>query len=338
MKLIYRTITFISILFILFVMREVHTWYLFANELSEYVGYIYVISLIVGLFYFFIFPFGKLIFLPSFGEPVVTLDKWERKEALVDRIKMLGDRSIELENMNEEDLQILLNESITFKEEKADKIIDTHVFRTFKVTSISHSALIDIITILASSLKVSTDLLEHYGGRLNFKDLIIITKHSIFSAALGGSDIVETVTRSTVDIATKGGEAVPIIGPFVSAVADGTVNASLVCRVGLITKYYCINAIVDKEKDWYPSVMAIGKTLKAITGGVWSFLSDSTSSVKKLFALAKKENKVPEMLTGEDNKSWFAKMIARNKKKKKVKKRFQRLIKLKKLKNMKSKN
>ena len=322
-------------------MREVHTWYLFANELSEYVGYIYVISLIVGLFYFFIFPFGKLIFLPSFGEPVVTLDKWERKEALVDRIKMLGGTSHEIQGLNEEQLQILLNETITAKEEKANKIINTNVFRTFEITSISHSALIDVITILASSFRVATDLLEHYGGRLNAKDLIKIIKHSFVSAAFGGSDIVETVTQSVTEILTKGSEAIPIVGPIIGAVADGTVNASLVCRVGLITKNYCTTVFVDDQKEWYPSLTAVVKTLKAITGGVWDLVWSAFkfinkpihTTVKTLFATAKKEHKVPEMLTSDDNKSWFAKMVARNKKKKKVKKRLQRIIKLKKLKN-----
>ncbi|NQU66919.1 MAG: DUF697 domain-containing protein [Candidatus Marinimicrobia bacterium] len=331
MKLVHRTITFISILFVLFVLKEAYSWYLFANELSEYLGYIYILLLIVCLLYFFIIPIGRLIFLPAFDNPIVSNDRGERKKALVRRLKMMGDKSDEIQKRTEKDLITLLDETIRSKEKKTNAIINTHVFRTFEITSISRSPLIDVITILVECFNVSSDLLEYYGGRLNVKDMIKIIKHSFVSAAFGGSDIVETVVQNTIEVGAKGGELIPFVGPIVGAITDGTVNASLVCRVGLITKYYCVTVFTDEQKDWYPTQTVIAKTVGAITGGVWSLAWKTLKFINKpiqmavtnLFTSAKKEHKIPEMLTGEENQSWFSKMLVRNKKKKKIKNDFE---------------
>jgi hypothetical protein len=118
--------------------------------------------------------------------------------------------------------------------------------RVFLGTALSQNGILDMLIVLAAQITMVRRIAGVYYQRPTFRDQLYLYSNvaatAFMSYALEEIDLSEQV-QPLVESAMSGITAVPIVGamvtPFVAATLDGTANAFLTLRVGILTSWYC---------------------------------------------------------------------------------------------------
>ena len=144
--------------------------------------------------------------------------------------------------------------------------------RVFLGTALSQNGVLDMLIVLAAQITMVRRIAGVYYQRPTLRDLFYLYSHvaatAFMSYALEEIDLSEQV-EPLVESAMSGITAVPIVGamvtPFVAATLDGTANAFLTLRVGIITSWYCAPLVrIEKKKARRQAAAQAAKLLGAI--------------------------------------------------------------------------
>ena len=248
-QLKFLTISILSVgafAFVLFMINQINGVYALANAVHPVFGQVTLWGLI-GLSVFMVgLPFYLFIRLPKALDPEeANEDLAAYQQKLVKRLsrnKLLT--SNELAPKTTEDLQ----PAIAYLDEKADEEIKSIAGTVFLTTAISQNGKLDALTVLATQSKMVWKIAHIYYQRPTIRDMARLYGNVAMSTFLASEiedldiseqfqPVLQAMMRNTA------GKSVPILGSTANLVMDslleGTTNAFLALRVGVIAKKYC---------------------------------------------------------------------------------------------------
>lgn len=144
---------------------------------------------------------------------------------------------------NEEQLQIIHDKL----EEKADKIVFESASAVFISTAISQNGKLDAFTVLAAQIRLIWKVAHIYWQRPSLKNLqqlyTNVAVNAMAASTIEQMDISQQIQPIINAILRSPGKHLPVVGNAAHIITDsimeGTVNAFLTLRVGVLTKNYC---------------------------------------------------------------------------------------------------
>lgn len=249
-KTLFSFIRYLSILFflvfLLFIFNQLSQLYLVARD----VGPVFAVSvvsiasaIILGLL---MVPVYLYFTLPSALVPPETEEEVEGyKQQLYLRLKKnkyLRSQGYALQSITQ------LDEALAILDKRAREIIDQTAKSVFVTTAISQNGKLDALTVFATQTKMVYQVARLYYQRPSLRDLLHLYGNvgaaSLFAVSIEEMDIseqIEPVIRSMVK--NTAGKSIPFVGSITHIITDslmeGTVNAFLTLRVGVITSRFC---------------------------------------------------------------------------------------------------
>ena len=233
-------------------LRNIH----FSLEIAFYV--LIAVVVIVGVVY----PIVGVLRNPIFSlDQLHDVDgnvrlKWCKKlvNNLIENTELSEEEQIQvkgfLKDGNEADDRL-----IEFFDRKIAPEIKSEIFKTarrvFLVTAASQNAVIDMLGVLSLNFMLIRKITELCGFRPNNLQIVRLYIRVLSMTVLAG--VLESINIE--GIVTKVAEGfisapfAPLIGVAVSSIMQGTTNALLTVRLGVMTKNFLLNADVSKTRN-----------------------------------------------------------------------------------------
>lgn len=260
MKKHFKTLAiFISVAvllaFVLFVVNQVAAVYANISALNPILGnivlgillLIFAVVLITPVVIYFKLP--KPINLP---EDEVGKEKYYQQLAKrLGRNKHLNGLNLDL-NKKEE-----LGKALDVLQKKADETIQKTATSVFLTTAISQNGKLDALTVLVTQTKMVWEISHIYWQRPAIRDIINLYANVGGTAFLASEvedlDISRQIEPVLNAMFKSPGKSLPIVGHaahiIMDSILEGSVNAFLTLRVGIITKRYCGTLeVFDRKK------------------------------------------------------------------------------------------
>jgi len=245
---------FLVVVFILYLFDLTIRIVTFAERLHPVMGQITFWGLIIFYFVCFIIPIILLLRLPKPLKPPSNEQAPEfdnHLKAVAGRLQknpLLGGKSVSSRAEIENTLKVL--------DEHADKIIKITASQIFITTSISQRGSLDAILVLFAQSKLVWQLAFVYYQRPTLRDMIYLYANVATTAFIASEiediDLSEQIEPMLAAILGSAAEAVPgiqqISSVLLSSIMNGTANAFLTLRIGIITKSYCTALVVPDKK------------------------------------------------------------------------------------------
>jgi len=276
LKWAVRALLFVSLLFVLTVLRELYVWYLFFRGIEPWAGYLYAVVATGATAYFVVLPVVRILALPTLGRPETATDPRRRRRALVRRARLLG-CSREVARGDEAALAAFIQTELAVRQPLAAELRRRHVAAVFAGTAVSQSAVIDLYVVVSAALRVVWKTFEIYGGRVPLRDTLRVFRDIAMSGALGASAVAEAggdaMLELTGQLGLKTLSKLPFSNLAAESLADGYVNAYLVCRIALTTENFCTHALAESPAHWRPNA-------KAASQATWDVLRESQDFIR----------------------------------------------------------
>ena len=232
--------------FVLFMINQINGVYSLAKGVHPIVGQVVLWTLILLTAVLVVMPFYLFVRLPKALDPdeaLEDLDGYQQK--VVKRLaqnKLLAQNNLTPKTV--EDLQ----PAIAFLDEQADEEIKRIAGTVFLATAISQNGKLDALTVLATQSKMVWKIAHIYYQRPTLKDLTRLYSNVAMSTFLASEiedldiseqfqPVLQAMMRNTA------GKSLPILGSTANIIMDslleGTTNAFLALRVGIIARKYC---------------------------------------------------------------------------------------------------
>lgn len=256
MKSFYKKIAlllsvFIIILFIIFVINQtaqvVELSKNISEEFSKFVFFtlilIYLLILLIPIYLFLTLP--KSPKLPEDDKSPEYKKYLEMIKKRLRKNKYLKEKNLKLESEEE------LHQAISELNKIADKEIKNNAAGIFTVTALSQSGKLDGLIVLILLTKMIYRIALIYNQRPRMSELIQLYANvfttSFIAYSIEEIDIaeqLEPVTDNLAEISViKTLQSIPASGLIAKMLLDGSINAYLAMRVGIITKTYCSSLI-----------------------------------------------------------------------------------------------
>ncbi|MEQ8472984.1 MAG: DUF697 domain-containing protein [Marinoscillum sp.] len=167
-----------------------------------------------------------------------------------------------------------LDHSLKILDKEASKIVHETATAVFLTTSVSQNGKLDALTVLATQSRMVWRIAHVYYQRPTLREIIYLYANVAGSSFLASqieemdvSQQVEPVITSF--LRSSAGKSIPVIGPTAHIILDslleGSTNAFLALRVGIIAKRYCgVNQVTTKKAIKKDAFSAATKELKVI--------------------------------------------------------------------------
>ncbi|MBT8381749.1 MAG: hypothetical protein KJO59_05275 [Ignavibacteria bacterium] len=290
MKIVKRVLLLFSIGLLYIIVREFLELYYYLSNINPILTYLFILLVILIIGYFVIIPLYQILKLPKNLGP--CRNKSLENTLIERRLKTFRSNP----NLNEynfsmepdADSRKQYSEVIKYLEKKCESLRKTRVANLFYSSAISQNGFIDAILILSASINIVKETFVLFNGRVSNRDLLVIAKHTYYSIAIGGSEIVEyPVEEIYSKLASEGMKEIPFIDKILGSIVDGFVNATLLTRISLITENYCKFTYIESDKEIYPGTKSIVESTKNITSDVKNKIVKSIVKLVKEGAMEK---------------------------------------------------
>lgn len=244
-KILYPLGIVVLIVFVLIVINQLVAFYQNLETIHPILAIVGTTFLGLILIALIVSPFVLIAKLPAplpFPDNNEDLEKYQRQ--FKDKLSK-HPISIEhkLDPHNQDDLVQI---ELTLKE-KADKIIFESASAVFISTAISQNGKLDAFTVLAAQLRLIWKVAHVYWQRPSLKNMRqLYTNVAISAMAASGIeqiDLSQQIQPILNAVIKSPGKQIPVLGNAAHIITDsileGTVNAFLTLRVGVLTKNYC---------------------------------------------------------------------------------------------------
>lgn len=147
--------------------------------------------------------------------------------------------------------------SLSILNNESDKVVRQTATAVFLTTSVSQNGKLDALTILATQSRMVWQIAHIYYQRPTLRQLVYLYANvavaSFVASEIEDLDIsqqIEPVIKSF--FKNSAGRSIPVIGPTANIILDslleGSTNAFLTLRVGIITQKYCgCNEVISRS-------------------------------------------------------------------------------------------
>jgi len=290
LKLIFIPIAILFILaFVVFVINQVYQVYQLSSGINPTFGIIVLWTLSIVLLTLFSIPFYLFLKLPKPLKPRQgNIESFREKYFKRLRSnKFLKTEGIQLKNSSDLDLAIeKLNE-------QADSITKDTASSVFLTTAISQNGKLDALTVFITQSRMVWRIAHLYYQRPALRELTYLYAN-VGAATLLASEIEDIDISEQLEPVLKGfvknsaGKAIPLIGPTANIIMDslleGSTNAFLTLRVGILAKRYCSSLkAIDPKKARRSAIREASGLMGALvfesSGKVVSALLKATKKV-----------------------------------------------------------
>jgi len=291
LKFLFTSIACVAgLAFVLFMINQINGVYSLASGVHPVFGQVVLWLLIFLSFLIIAIPFFIYLKLPkAIDAEEAKIDLASYQEKVVKRLstnKLLLKEG--LVPKNTKDLEVAL----AYLDKQADEEIKSIAGTIFLTTAISQNGKLDAITVLVTQSKMVWGLAHIYYQRPTLKDLMRLYSNVALSTFLASEiedlDITEQF-QPVLQAMMKNtaGKSIPIVGSTANIIMDslleGTTNAYLSLRVGIIAKRYCGNTgVYDKKKvkrgAYIEASEMLGKIVLQSSGKVISSVLKATKN------------------------------------------------------------
>lgn len=247
LKIILLTLSLIFLLaFVVFIINQIYQVHILASQLNPLFGTVVVWALSLLFFVLMLVPVVLYFRLPPPLHPPEEEEKLaafqNQFQKRLARNKLIRNLSLDMREASDR------QKALAILDEKADQVIRKYAKSIFLTTAISQNGKLDALTVLLSQTRMVWEVAHVYTQRPSLKDMINLYSNvgvSTFLATeiedLDISRQIEPVIKSL--FKGSAGQSIPLIGPAANVIMDslleGTTNAFLTLRVGVISKRYC---------------------------------------------------------------------------------------------------
>lgn len=255
-KFVLPIVLLVSFVFLLFLINQVSGIYLMASELNPVFGKVVLVTLSVISLVLIASPFVILLKMPKpMKRPESEQELIPYKKQLLKRLqknKFLLEREAVPSQVED------LSKAIILLDEEADRLIKSTSKTIFLATAISQNGKLDALTVFLSQMRLVWKVAHVYYQRPSSRELLYLYGNVGATAFLAGQiedvDLAEHLEPIVTSIAKNAsGRSVPVIGPTATIVLDslmeGTTNAFLSLRVGILSKKYCNQLTVSTKRE-----------------------------------------------------------------------------------------
>ena len=268
------------------------------------IGFYIIVALLVWLLVFN--PIRVILTSPSL-DVITTFDESSRKYNGL--YKKVAKNIVKNNDLPEEDVKLLteyknvtelrLNLQTVFDrtiKKQLNDIIISHAKTVMISTAISQNARVDMFTVYAVNLRLIKSLVEKCGFRPSYKNLsklaMKVTTCALIADGLQSLSLDEILPKSALGPLQE----IPFIKPIMSSVIQGTSNALLTLRIGMVTRKYLFKDGNDLTREdirksaWKESV----KLIPLLVADVFTFVP---KKAVKLFG-KKNNEEAPAQIEG----------------------------------------
>ena len=279
-----------TLAFILFMINQINGVHSLATAVSPVFGKIVLWSLIAMTMVVVSLPVYIYMKFPK------TLDQEEARVDLVSYQQKLTKRLAKNKLLIKNDLAPKkpedLKEAIAFLDQQADKEIKSIAATIFLTTAISQNGKLDALTVLATQSKMVWRIAYIYYQRPTIKDMSRLYSNVALATFLASEiedldvseqfqPVIQAMMKNTA------GKSIPFVGTTANIVMDslleGTTNAFLSLRVGIIAKKYCGSTEVfdvkrAKRRAYLEASEMLGKIVVSSSGKIISSVFKATKN------------------------------------------------------------
>ena len=293
-QLKYLAISILSIgafAFALFMINQINGVYSLAAAVHPIFGQVTLYGLILLTLAMIGLPFYIIIRLPRALDPDEANENLEAyQNKLVGRLsqnKLLIQNGLAPQSIAD------LQPAIAYLNEQADKEIKNIAGTVFLTTAISQNGKLDALTVLATQSKMVWKIAHIYYQRPTLKDMTRLYSNVAMSTFLASEiedldiseqfqPVLQAMMRNTA------GKSLPILGSTANIIMDslleGTTNAFLALRVGIIARKYCgsldgYDRKKVKRRAYIEASEMLGKIVIQSSGKVISSVLKATKDV-----------------------------------------------------------
>ncbi|MEQ9423113.1 MAG: DUF697 domain-containing protein [Cyclobacteriaceae bacterium] len=261
---------FMMLAFVMISVGQIAQIYDLAKEVSPLFGEVVLWTLMASFTLLIAIPIYLFVRLPKPLKPGQQIEH-KFKEKYLKRLRrnqFLKKEGVKLSSIND------LNFGLDRLNIESDRITKQTASAVFLTTAISQNGKLDALTVFITQSRMVWKIAHLYYQRPNLRELIYLYSNvgaSVFLASeiedLDISDQLEPVIKSF--LKNSAGKAIPIFGPTANIILDslleGSTNAYLTLRVGILAKRYC-SALeaVDHRKAKRSAFKEAGSLLGAL--------------------------------------------------------------------------
>ncbi len=255
-KLALPVVALLALTFLIFLANQVSGIYLLASDLNPLFGKIVLIALSLILLALLLSPLAMLWRLPKpLKRPETEAELGVYKLGLMKRLQrntLLKVKGIELKSVED------LGPAVEALDEEADKIIKSTASTVFLTTAISQNGKLDALTVFLTQIRMVWKVAHIYYQRPSLREMMYLYGNvgatSFLATQIEDVDLTKHLEPVITSIAKNAsGRSVPIIGPTATLILDslleGTTNAFLSLRVGILSKKYCAQLTLTSKKE-----------------------------------------------------------------------------------------
>ena len=245
-KTIFTVVSILVILaFTMFVVNQVASIYNNVYAMNPLLGNIVLGVLILVFAALFIIPIVLYFKLPkplkhptNEAEKVIFLKQVQKR---LTNNKHLKGQNFDFTREEE------IKRALKILDDKADISIHKNAQNVFLTTAISQNGKLDALTILVTQTKMVWEIAHIYWQRPALRDLFNVYANvgatAFLASEIENLDISRQIEPIMSAMLKSPGKALPIVGHAAHIITDsileGSINAFLTLRVGIITKRYC---------------------------------------------------------------------------------------------------
>ncbi len=233
---------------VLFLINQVYQAFILARSINDTFGYVVLATLAIFLGGVMAVPIILYFRLPQTLAPPGTPDLVPAYRLKL--LKRLQSNSFLRANNKEPVGDKDLEASLSLLKDRADELIKKTALSVFLTTSVSQNGKLDAFTVLFTHTRLIWRICYLYNQRPGVKDLVRLYANvgatTFMASEIEDFDITLQV-ESLISGITKGKasplSSIPFVGPAATLVLDslfeGSTNAFLTLRVGIIARQYC---------------------------------------------------------------------------------------------------
>jgi hypothetical protein len=266
-------ITVLALGFLLFLVNQISGIYLLIKDFNPQLAMVLVLILGVLSLILLLSPFYLFWKLPrSLKRPENEDQVAKYQQKLLKRLQ--SNYHLKKEGVFPE-ITEQLDDALQVLNEKANRITRDTAGTVFLTTAISQNGKLDAFTVLATQISMIWKIAHLYHQRPSLRDLVYLYAN-VGATSFLVSEIEDLDVTQHLEPAINGliknasGRALPVVGPTATLVMDsvleGSTNALLTLRIGIITRKYCGNYTVwNASQAKKAALFEAAKQLKSIT-------------------------------------------------------------------------
>jgi predicted DNA binding protein len=313
-RLVFLAALFLTILFVVFIINQTSQLVMLASGIHETLGNIVLFFLIALYIVLLAIPLAALISRPSALIPPEDQEGEQYLLYIRRLVKRLQNNPALSEMVIKADDLTTVSDAVTVLNKKADEKIKDTASNIFVITAISQYGALDAMIVIIFQLRMIWQVALIYNQRPNLRDLIYLYSNVFATAFLATKienlEILEDQLEPV--IASVMGSSLSSLTPafntaaniITNSVIQGSANAFLTLRVGVITRHYCASLVKPERNSIRSTAIVQAASMLAVV------LGESTYKVTKAVLKATaKAGKRPfrygqDLMTKTSKKTW----------------------------------